>query len=40
MTLFGSTKTLMDKIIKGENVTSLEMVEIVLAQCKLADNLY
>ena len=31
-------KKLIDKIKNGENVQSLEMVEVVLAQCNLVDN--
>ena len=35
MKLFGSTKKLIDKIENGENVPSLEEVEVVLFQCNL-----
>ena len=38
MKLFGSTKKLMYKIKNGENVPSLEIIEVVLVQCNLADN--
>ena len=38
MKLFGSTKTLIDKAKHGENVPSLEVVELVLVQCNLVDN--
>ena len=34
------TKKLIDKIKNGENVPSLEKVEVVLVQCKLVDNQY
>ena len=40
MKLFGSTKKLIDKTKSGENVPSLEVFEVVLIQCNLADNLY
>ena len=41
MKLFGSTKKkLIDKIENGENVQSLEVVEVVLVQCNLVDNQY
>ena len=40
MKLFGSTKKLIDKIKNGENVSSAEVVEVVLVQCNLADNPY
>ena len=40
MKLFGSTKKLIDKIKNGENVLSLEVVEVVLVQCNLVDNQY
>ena len=36
--LFGSTKKLIDKTKNGENVSSLEIVEVALAQCNLVDN--
>ena len=35
MKLFGSTKKLIDKTKNGEKLSSLEVVEIVLAQCNL-----
>ena len=35
MKVLGSTKELMDKIKNGENVPSLEVAEVVLAQCSL-----
>ena len=38
--LFGSTKNLIDKTKNGENMTSLEVIEIVLVQCNLVDNQY
>ena len=38
MKLFGSTKKLIDKTKNGENVPSLEVVEVVLVQCNLVDN--
>ena len=40
MKLFGSTKKLIDKTKNGEKVTSLEVDEVVLAQCNLVDNQY
>ena len=40
MKLFGSTKKLIDKTKNGENVPSLEVVEVVLIQCNLVDNQY
>ena len=40
MKSFGSTKKLIDKIRNGEKVPSLEVVEVVLAQCNLLDNQY
>ena len=33
--LFGSTKKLIDKTKNGENIPSLEVVEVVLVQCNL-----
>ena len=36
--LFGSTKKLIGKTKNGENVMSLEVIEVVLVQCKLVDN--
>ena len=38
--LFGSKKKLTGKIKNGENVPSLEVVEIVLIQSNLEDNQY
>ena len=40
MKLFGSARKLIDKIKNGENVPSLEIVEVVLVQCNLVDNQY
>ena len=40
MKLSGSTKKLIDKTKNGENVPSLEVFEVVLVQCNLADNQY
>ena len=40
MKLFGNTKRLIDKTKNGENVPSLEVVEVVLVQCNLVDNQY
>ena len=40
MKLFGSTKRLIDNTKNGENVPSLEIVEVVLVQCNLVDNKY
>ena len=40
MKLFGSTKKLIDKTKHGENVPSLEVVEVVLVQCNLVENKY
>ena len=40
MKLFGSTKKLIYKTKNGENLPSLEVVEIVLIQCNLVDNQY
>ena len=39
MKLFGNTKKLMDKTKNGENVPSLEVVEVVLVQFNLVDNI-
>ena len=36
--LFGSTKKLKDKIKNGNNVLSLEVVEVILVQWNLVDN--
>ena len=38
--LFGSTKKLIDKTKNGEKIPSLEVAEVVLVQCNLADNPY
>ena len=38
--LFGSKKQLTGKIKNGENVPSLEVVEVVLIQSNLEDNQY
>ena len=38
MKLFGSTKKLIDKTKDRENMPSLEVVEVVLVHCNLADN--
>ena len=40
MKLFGSTKKVIDKTKNGENVPSLEVVEVVVIQCNLVDNQY
>ena len=40
MKLFGSTKQLIDKTKKGENVLRLEVVQVVLVHCNLVDNQY
>ena len=40
MKLFGSTKKLIDKTKNGENVPSLEVVEVDLVECILVDNQY
>ena len=40
MKLFGSTKKLIDKTKNGENLPSLEVVEVVFVQCNLVDNQY
>ena len=40
MKLFDRTKQLIDKTKSGENVPSLEVVEVVLGQCNLVDNQY
>ena len=39
-TLFGSTKKITDKTKNGENVPSLEVIEVILVQCNLGDNQY
>ena len=38
--LFGSAKRLIDKTKNGENVPNLEVVEVLLVQCNLADHQY
>ena len=38
MKLFGGTEELIDKSKNGENVSSLEVVEVVLIQCNWVDN--
>ena len=38
--LFGSTKNVTDKTKNGENVPNIEVVEVVLVECNLADNQY
>ena len=40
MKIFCSTKKLMDKSKNGEDVPSLEAVEVILVQCNLVDNQY
>ena len=40
MKLFDSAKKLTDTTKNGGNALSLEVVELVLAQCKLVDNQY
>ena len=40
MELFGSTKKLINKTKNGENLANIEVVEVVLAQCNLADSQY
>ena len=40
MELFGSTKKLIGETKNGENLPSLEVVEVVLVQCNLVDNQY
>ena len=40
MKLFGSTKKLISKTQNGQNVLSLEVVEVVLVQCNSVDNQY
>ena len=40
MALFGSTKKFIEKKFFWENVTRLEVGEVVLAQCNLVDNQY
>ena len=38
MKLFGSAKKLINKTKDGENVPSVEVFEVVLVHCNLADN--
>ena len=38
--LFGNTRKLIDKTKNGENVPSLEVVEVILVQCYLVGNQY
>ena len=38
MKLFGGTEELIDKTKNGENVSSLEVVEVVLIHCNSVDN--
>ena len=40
MKLFGNTKKIIDKTKNGENVPSLEAVEVFLGQGNLVDNQY
>ena len=40
MKLFGGKKKLINKTKNGENVPTLEVVEVVLVQCNLLDNDY
>ena len=40
MKLFGSTKKLTDKTKNGEQVPSLEVVEVVLVQCNPMSNIF
>ena len=40
MKLFVSTKKLIDKAKNGDNLPSLELVEVVFVQCNLVDNQY
>ena len=40
MKLFSSTKTLTDETKNGENVPSLEVVEVVLVRCHSVDDQY
>ena len=40
MRFFGCTKKLIDKTKNGENVPSLEVIEVVLVQCNLVDTQY
>ena len=40
MKIFDSTKKLIDKTKNGENVASLEVVDIISDQCNLVDSQY
>ena len=40
MKLFASTKKIIGETENGEDAPSLELVEVVLAQCNLVDNQY
>ena len=40
MKLFGTTKILTEKTKTGENVSSIEVLEVALVQCNLVDNQY
>lgn len=40
MKLFGSINELIEKTKKGENMPSIQVVEVVLLQCSLAENQY
>ena len=40
MKVLGSTKKKINKTKNGQNVASLEVVEVVLVQCRLEDNQY
>ena len=40
MKLFASTKKIIGKTKNGEDVPSLQLVEVVLVQCNLLDNQY
>ena len=40
LALLDSTKKLIEKTKNGENVPSLEVVQVVLVQCNLVDNQY
>ena len=40
MKLFGSTKKLIDNTKNGKNLSSFEVVELVLVQCNLIENQY
>ena len=40
MNLFGSKKNLIEKTKNGENLPSLDVVEVVLVECNLIDNRY